>query len=106
MTTQMNRIVIGPVKMNLTADPVVSESKDTHQPYVIMTGAVNNFNKKIDPKTGKPYAWFVKVLFFNQAMSFAKDLKKGDFIQINRAYLNPGDVQEPWKDKNLSIIHI
>jgi len=87
-----NPLIMSCVKGNLTRDPEIATSKDGRK-YAWTTIACNGINKKDD-------TWFPRVMFFNEAMTTAQQLKKGDFIHITRCLLSPGELNDVWTDKS------
>lgn len=91
--TPNNAVIVSQVKGNLTKDATGPFTSKTGKVYWTATLACNNINR--DPKD----TWYPKVYFFADCMSIAAQLSQGDFIEITRAYLSPGEVQDLWQDK-------
>ena len=87
-----NPLIMSCVKGNLTRDPETATSKDGRK-YTWTVLACNGINKKGE-------TWFPRVMFFNEAIATAEQLKKGDFIHITRCLLSPGELNELWTDKD------
>ena len=96
-STYNNSIILSRVKGNLTDVPTqVQVAKDTGNSYCAVTIACNEVTKERD---GKPAGtWYPRVIFLGECANFAQTLSKGDFIEITNAILNPGELQDPWKD--------
>ena len=97
MTTNSNKtfnnsIVMSSVKGNLCKDPVGPFKSQSGREYLAFTIACNHINK--NPTD----TWYPRVFMFGECMSVAAGLKKGDFIEISHALLNPSAVQQPWTD--------
>ena len=91
--TPNNAIVVSQVKGNLVKDISEVFTSNRGKEYCTAVIACNNINRNPDD------TWYPKVYFFDSCISFAKDLKQGDFIEITRALLNPGEIQDLWTDK-------
>ena len=88
-----NAIVISSAKGNLVKDPVGPFMSTTGRKYWAFTMACNNINKNAK------VVWYPRVFLFGECMSIAETLRKGDFIELSHALLNPSSVQEKWIDK-------
>ena len=91
-----NAISVDCVKGNLTEDPSEIKVSGGGKQYVRVTMAANGVTKE-DPSNPKP--WFPTLVFFDECISFASSLSKGDFIQITKAQLIPGELEAPYQDK-------
>ncbi len=89
-----NALVMSQVKGNLVKEPTGPHKSQSGKEYMRATIACNNINRNAKD------TWYPTIFFFQECMAFAKDLKTGDFIDITRALLNPGELQELWKDKS------
>ena len=97
MTTNSNKtfnnsIVMSSVKGNLVKDPVGPYTSQSGREYLSFTVACNHINKNAKD------TWYPRVFMFGECMSVAAGLKKGDFIEITHALLNPSAVQPTWTD--------
>jgi single-stranded DNA-binding protein len=92
-TSITNSIVISSCKGNLVKDPVGPYTSGSGREYYSFTAACNNINKNEDD------TWYPRVFCFGETMALASTLKKGDFIEISHALLNPGSTQDVWIDK-------
>jgi len=91
-----NAISVDCVKGNLVENPSEIKVSNSGKKYIRVTMAANGVTKE-DP--GNPKPWFPTLIFFDECLSFASSLSKGDFIQITKAQLIPGELEAPYKDK-------
>lgn len=88
-----NSIVVSSCKGNLVKDAAGPFTSKAGREYFMATIACNNINKNEDD------TWYPRVFFFGETISVAQTLKKGDFIELSHATLNPGSIQDVWVDK-------
>jgi single-stranded DNA-binding protein len=88
-----NAIVISSAKGNLVKDPVGPFTSTTGRKYMAFTMACNNINKNTKE------VWYPRVFLFGECIGIAETLRKGDFVELSHALLNPSSVQAKWIDK-------
>jgi hypothetical protein len=88
-----NAIILSQVKGNLTKDPAGPLTSKSGKEYYFCTIACNNVDNN------PAHTWYPKCYFFGGAMDLARTLAKGDFIELTRALLHPGEFEDPWKDE-------